>query len=180
VRRSLVWAILLAALVSAALAITFVLRAFQPPDPSAAALAMAWLGGPFLLAAVLAALLRRHPAVLIALLTVVVLSGAVGATLFAEVADAVVTARRQVETAVLPGEDPTRGPAAMRKSGADIGSDITQLFALTVGLVVPPVQVVAVALTAGIGYTLSVWSRGRAEARRVWVAEHTDDRDRDV
>jgi hypothetical protein len=166
----------LTALVSTALAVIFVFRAFPPPDASSAALAVGWVGGPFLLAAVLAVVFRRRSAVLIALLIAVVLSGAAGTWLFAGVADAVAAARRDVETAVLPGEDPTRGPAAMRKTGASVGADLTQIFAVTVGLVVPPAQVVAVALAVGIGYTLSVWLRHRAEARREWVAEHTDDR----
>ncbi|HET6576250.1 MAG TPA: hypothetical protein VFG68_21795 [Fimbriiglobus sp.] len=174
--RQLLWAVLLVALASAFLSLGFVWRAFPPSDASSVALAVGWVGGPFVLAAVLAVVFRRRSAVLTALLAVVAVGGAVGTVLFAQVADAVVTARRDVERAVLPGEDPTRGPAAMRKTGADIGSDLTELFAVTVGLVVPPVQTVAVALAAGIGFALSAWLRHRAEARRVWAAEHTDDR----
>lgn len=167
---------MLAALVSTALAVLFVSRAFPPPDSSAAALAVGWLGGPYLLAVVLAVVLRRHPTALWALLATVVLAGLIGAVLCAEIADTVVAARREAETAVLPGEDPDRGPGGMRKTGADLGSFVTDVFGVVVLVVVPPVQALAVAVAAGVGYTLSVWRRGRAEARRVWVAEHTDDR----
>jgi hypothetical protein len=176
VHRPLLWAVLLAALASAALAVAFVSRAFPPPDASAAVIAAGWLGGPYLLAGVLAVVLRRRSAVLGSLLAAVALGGVVGAVLFAEVADAVVTARQQAVTAVLPGEDPDRGPGGMRRAGADLGSFVTDVFGVAVVVVVPPVQAFAVAAAAGVGYALSVWRRGRAEARRVWVAEQTDGR----
>ncbi len=175
-RRPLLWATLLIALASAALAVVFVSRAFPPPDASAAAMGVAWLGGPFLLAAVLAVVLRRRSTALGVLLGVVALAGTVGAVFYAGVADGVVEARRQVETAVLPGEDPNSGPAAMRKTGADAGAFFSQLFGVAVLVVVPPVQAFAVALAGGVGYAASVWGRGRAEARRAWEAEHTDER----
>jgi hypothetical protein len=176
VHRPLLWATLLAALVSTALAVLFVSRAFPPPDSTAAALGVGWLGGPYLLAVALAVILRRHPPALGVLLAAVVLAGALGAVLYAEIADAVVTARREAETAVLPGEDPDRGPAGKRKAGADLGSFVADVFGVVALVVIPPVQAMAVAVAGGIGYALSVWRRGRAEARRVWIAEHTDDR----
>jgi hypothetical protein len=175
--RPLVWAVVLASLVSAALAVLFVSRAFVPPDSSATGLLILWLGGPFLLAVVLAVVLRRHRAALWTLLAAVVLTGAVGASVYDSVASGVLQARRDAETAVLPGEDPTRGAAAMRKSGADLGSFFADVFGVAVLVVIPPVQVLAVAAAAGVGYAVSVWLRGRAEARREWIAEHTDDRD---
>jgi hypothetical protein len=177
VHRPLLWAVLLAALVATALAVLFVSRAFPPPDSTAAALGVGWLGGPYLLAVVLAVVLRRHPTALWVLLATVVLAGAVGAVLCAEVADAVVTARREAEAAVLPGEDPSRGAAGKRKAGADLGSFVADVFGVAVLVVIPPVQALAVASAAGVGYALSVWRRGRAEDRRVWLAEHTDDRE---
>jgi hypothetical protein len=167
---------LLAALVSTALAVLFVSRAFPPPDSTAAALAVGWLGGPYLLAGVLALLLRRHSTALGALLATVVLAGAVGAVVYDSIASGVIKARREAETAVLPGEDPNHGPAGMRRAGADLGSFVTDVFGVAVLVVVPPVQAFAVAVAGGIGYALSVWRRGRAETRRVWEAEHTDDR----
>jgi hypothetical protein len=176
VHRPLLWAVLLAALVSTALAVLFVSRAFPPPDSTAAALEVGWLGGPYLLAVMLAVVLRRHSTALWVLLATVLLAGLVGAVLCAEIADTVVAARRQAETAVLPGEDPDRGPGGMRRAGAELGSDVTDLFGVAALVVIPPVQALAVAAAAGVGYAVSVWRRGRAEARRVWAAEHTDDR----
>ena len=151
-------------------------RAFSPPDSSAVGLLIVWLGGPFLLAVVLAVVLRRHRAALWTLLATVVLAGAVGTSVYDSVAGGVLQARREAETAVLPGEDPKSGPAAKRKTGADLGSFFADVFGIVVLVVVPPVQAFAVATAGGIGYALSVWLRGRAEARRVWEAEHTDDR----
>jgi hypothetical protein len=176
VRQPLLWATLLIALASAAVAVVIVGHVFPPPDATAAALGVAWLGGPYLLAAGLAVLLRRRAAVLVALLVTVALAGTVGAMFYDGVAGGVAEARRQAETAVLPGEDPPRAPAAMRKSGADLGQFFAEAFGVVVLAVVPPVQALAVALAGGVGYAVSVWRRGRADARRVWEAEHTDER----
>jgi hypothetical protein len=175
-RRPLLWVTLLGAIAAATAAALIVRRAFPPPDASAAAAGVAWLGGPYLLAAGLALVFRRRPTVLWALLIAVALAGTVGASLYDGVADGAIEARRQAETAVLPGEDPDHGPGGMRKAGADFGAFVAEAFGVAVLVVVPPVQAVAVALAAGIGYALSAWRRGRAEARRVWEAEHTDDR----
>jgi hypothetical protein len=174
VQRLLLWATLLAALVSTVFAVLFVSRAFPPPDSTAAALGVAWLGGPFLLAVILAVILRRHSAALWALLVTVALAGTVGAVLYDSVASGALKARREAETAVLPGEDPHSGPGGMRKAGADFGAFVTDVVGVAVLVVVPPVQALAVAAAAGIGYALSAWRQGRAEVRQVRVAEHTD------
>ncbi len=176
VRRTLIWVTLLTAAVAAAVSVLIVNRAFPPPDASAAALGVAWLAGPYLLAVVLALVLRRRPAALWALVVTVALAGAVGASLYDGAVSGVIETRHQAETAVLPGEDPNHGPGGMRKAGADFGAFVAEVFGVAVLVVVPPAQVLAVAVAGGIGFALSAWGRGRGEARRVWEAEHTDDR----
>src|SRR5690606_12512950 len=102
--------------------------------------------------------------------------GAVGGSVYESVSSAILRARHEVETAVLPGENPNSGPGGMRRAGADLGAFVSDVIGVAVLVVIPPAQALAVAVASGVGYMLSVWMRGRAEARRVGLAEHTDDR----
>jgi hypothetical protein len=74
-------------------------------------------------------------------------------------------ARQQAATAVGPGEDPSHGPAGMRKAGADMGVFVGGAFASALVVVLPPVQLVGLVIPAGIAFGISTWARSRAEAR---------------
>jgi hypothetical protein len=84
-------------------------------------------------------------------------------TLFDASATQQEVARKQAENAALPSEDPEHGPAAMRKAGADMGVAVGGVFSITLAVVLPPLQLAAVAVAAGIGYGLSAWLRRRRE-----------------
>jgi hypothetical protein len=176
VRAWLVGAIVLTAAVAAVLTEMHVLRMARPPDATAAVLGGGWVALPYLVAAGLAIAVRRHAHALVALLVTLLAAAVVGVFLFDTSATAMETARRQAATAVLPGEDPSSGGAGMRKAGADAGVTITGVFSILVAVVVPPAQLAAILVAAGVGAFVSYWLRHRAEARRQWELEHTDTR----
>lgn len=70
-------------------------------------------------------------------------------------------AERDVREAVQPGEDPTRGAAAMRKTGAEAGAAIRGAFSILMVLVVPPAQLAAVAIPTAIASAVSALRRRR-------------------
>ena len=67
-RQSLVWAVLIASAAACALSEAIVFQSTSPPDATAAALGGLWIAMPFLAAAGLAVLLRRHTAALVTLI----------------------------------------------------------------------------------------------------------------
>ena len=146
---------MIASAIATTIAAFLVIRAFPPPDSTAVVLGLAWVGGPFFLASVLALAFSRWRPVTLALLTAVALAGVAGTAIYLWVSFEVTSARQEVATAVLPGEDPSRGPAAMRKSGAEMGSFLTDLFGVAALVVVPPLQVLSVIVATGIGFALS-------------------------
>jgi hypothetical protein len=176
VRFWLVGTIVAAAAVAATLTVVILRRMAAPPDPGAAVLGGGYVALPYLAAAGLAVAARRHTFALVVLLVTLLAAAAVGLFLFDASATAMETARRQAATAVLPGEDPDRGPAAKRKAGADMGVAVGGAFSILVAVVVPPAQLAAILAAAGVAALVSYGLRHRAEARRQWELEHTDTR----
>lgn len=159
-RPWLVGAIVLASAIAGTLTELTLLRVYTPPDAPSAVYRAAWLTLPYLAAAGLAVVLRRHPAALAALLVALLAAAVVGVFLFDAATTQLLAARQQAATAVLPGGDPTHGPAAMRKAGIDAWVTAGGLSMLLLAIYLPPVQLAAVALTAGVGYIYSP-TRGR-------------------
>jgi hypothetical protein len=169
-RPWLVGAIVLGSAVAGTLTVLIVFRMVRPPDATAATLGALWVAMPYLAAAGLAVLRRRHTGALIALLIALLVAGLVGVSLFDSAATQQEIARKQAENAVLPGEDPQHGPAAMRRAGAEMGVAVGGVFSITLAVVLPPLQLAAVAIAAGIGYGVSAWLRRRREGD----LDHTD------
>jgi hypothetical protein len=168
--------IILGAAVAAALSIHMLFRMVQPPDAADEVPAAAWVAMPYLAAIALALLFRRGAIALSVLLVALLVAAVVGVSLFDASATQQETARQQAANAVLPGESPDSGPGGMRKAGADAVVFVGGAFSILLVLVLPPVQLAAVAIPAGIGYGISLWLRRRAERRREWELEHTDTR----
>jgi hypothetical protein len=162
-RPWLVGAIVLGSAVAGTLTELIVFRMVRPPDSTAAILGALWVAMPYLAAAGLAVLFRRHTAALIALLIALLVAAPVGMFLFDASATQQEIARRQAENAVLPGEDPAHGPAAMRKAGADMGVAAGGVFSILLAVMLPPLQLAAVAVAAGIGYGVGACLRRRGE-----------------
>ncbi len=158
----LVWAVTLASAAGCAASEFLLFRMVLPPDASSALLAALWVAMPYLAAVGLAALLSRNTTALGVLLAALLIAGLIGVYLFSGSATQQANAERQAREAVLPGEDPTRGAAAMRKTGADAGAAITGAFSILVVLVVPPAQLAAVVIPAAIGYGVSALRARRA------------------
>ena len=80
--------------------------------------AAAWVALPFLVAAGMALVVRRHPAALVTLLITLLVAGGIGVSLLNSSATQYEAARQQAATAVGPGEDPGRGrPDAQGERG---------------------------------------------------------------
>jgi hypothetical protein len=155
--------ILIGAGIAAALTEVIVFRMVRPPDGASALLGGLWVAMPYLAAAGLALLVRRHHAALIALLVALLVAAGVGLPLLGNAATQQAAAERQVKTAVQPGEDPDRGPAAMRKSGAEIGHSITSVFSILLAVFVPPIQLGVVLVPTAIAWAVSALRKGAAE-----------------
>jgi hypothetical protein len=155
VRPWLVWLIVVGSAVACTLSEIYLFKMVSPPDVQSALLGGLWIAMPFLLAAGLALLARRHRAALITLLVCSILSGVVGVYLLEAAAAERERSRQELATAVLPGEDPNRGAGGKRKAGAEIADTITSVFALFLAVVLPPIQVGAVAVPAGIAWAIS-------------------------
>jgi hypothetical protein len=123
-RSGLLTAIGIVAAVGGILSLFFVFSMVKPPDETAYVLGGLWILMPYLTALLVAGLCRRYRGVLITLLVALALVTFVGVSMYQSSAAAHVDARHQLESAVLPGEDPNAGAAAMRKSGAELGADI--------------------------------------------------------
>ena len=164
-RAWLIWFIVVGSAAAGALSELYLFRMVTPPDASSAALGGLWVAMPYLAAVGLAFLARRHQAALITLLIVVLLAGIVGVSLLEASATAHEESRRQSATAVMPGEDPNSGPAAMRKSGAEMGEAITGVFAILLVVVLPPVQLAGVVIPGSVAWVISAAvRRARADA----------------
>jgi hypothetical protein len=160
-RTGFVGLVVLGAGVAAALAELILFRTARPPDEASALLGALWVAMPSLATAGLALLLRRHHTPLVVLLIAFVIASGVGLSLLGNSATQQAAAEQQVKDAVLPGEDPSRGPAAMRKSGAEAGAAITGALSILLLVVVPPVQLAAVVIPTGIAYAVSAPGRRR-------------------
>jgi multisubunit Na+/H+ antiporter MnhG subunit len=165
-RLGLVGLIVAGAGVAAALSELFVFRMVRPPDATAAALGGLWVAMPYLAAAGLAVLFRRHAAALVVLLVALLLAAPVGLSLLNASAARQEVAEQQARDAVRPGEDPDHGPAGMRRAGADLGAAVGGAFSILLVVVLPPAQFAAVLIPTVIAYGVSALLRGR-EARRV-------------
>jgi hypothetical protein len=163
--RWLVSFVVLGSVVAGTLSDVMLFRMFVPPDAVAAFLVGSWVALPFLVAAGMAFIVRRHPAALITLLVTLLIAGGVGVSLLDASATRHEAARQEAATAVQPGEDPDHGPAAMRKAGADMGVFFGGAFAIALVFVVPPVQLVGIVIPAGIAFGISTWTRSRVESR---------------
>ena len=158
-RPWLVWLIVVGSAVAVTLSEVCVFRMVTPPDPSSAILGGVWVAMPYLAAVGLALLVRRHRAALVTLLVCLAGAAVVGVYLLDASATAHEVSRQQVATAVLPGEDPSHGPAGMRKSGAEMGEAVTGVFAILLVVVLPPVQLAAVMIPAAIAWGVSALAR---------------------
>src|SRR5262245_11219603 len=154
-RSALLTAIGIVAAVGSGLSLYFVFSMVNPPDSPAYILGSLWILMPYLPALLAAGLWRRYRGALIPLLVALALVTFVGVSFYQSSAAAHADARRQQETAVQPGEDPNSGPAAMRKSGADVGVFFSDVFSILFAVVIPPVQFVGVILPTLIVYAVS-------------------------
>jgi hypothetical protein len=154
-RKGLVVLIVLGAAISAVLTELILFRMVSPPDEGSALLGGLWVALPYLAAAGLALLLHRRPAALIVLLISLLIAAGFGLSLLGNAATEQGIAEQKVKTAVLPGEDPNRGPAAMRKSGAEVGAAISGVFSIVLLVVLPPIQLAAVVIPTAVGYGVS-------------------------
>jgi hypothetical protein len=162
-RPGLAGLIVVGAAIAAAVTEVIVFRVVNPPDGASALLGGLWVAMPYLAAAGLALLVRRHHAALITLLVALLVAAGVGLPLLGNAATQQAAAERQVQTAVQPGEDPHSGPAAMRKSGAEIGQSITSVFSVLLAVFVPPIQLGVVLVPTVIAWAVSALRRGSAE-----------------
>jgi multisubunit Na+/H+ antiporter MnhG subunit len=165
-RAWLIGAVLLGSAVGGILTEIILFRMFCPPDATAAVLGGLWVAMPYLAAAGLTVLLRRHAAALVVLLVALLIAAPVGLYLLNASATQQETAEQQVRDAVHPGEDPHHGPGGMRKSGADMGAAISSAFSILFVVVIPPVQLAAVLIPASIAFGVSLLLR-EGKARQV-------------
>jgi hypothetical protein len=143
----------------------FLFRMFTPPDSMAGTIAGSWVGIPYLAAAVLAVLFRRHTATLVVLLVALVVAAPIGVSLLNGSVAHQEDAAQQVRDAVHPGEDPDSGPAGMRKAGADMGAAITNAFSIVLVVVLPPVQLAVLLIPTLITFGISALRRWLADRR---------------
>lgn len=162
-QRAFVGTLLLGSLLVGVLSEVFVARMVHPPDEAAAFLGGLWIAMPFLATALLTLLIRRHSGALTVLLIVFLIAGGIGLEMYFNAASIHSQAREEVRTAVLPGEDPSHGPAAMRKTGADVGAFVTDVFSILLCVIVPPVQLGFVLFPSLIAYAVSRRRRGKEE-----------------
>jgi hypothetical protein len=165
VRASLVVPNLVCAAVGLVWVEVLLYRLTTPPDPTSAVAGALWLGLPYLAAAALAGLARRHRAALVTLLVTLVLAGGIGLYLLTVATIEHERSHHEVATAVQPGEDPNRGAAGMRKSGAEMGEFFTGALSLFLCVVIPPVQLAVIAVPTSIAWFVSALARsGRTES----------------
>jgi hypothetical protein len=142
----------------------------RPPDVATALLGGLWVAMPYLAAGGLALLFRGRPTPLTALLVALIVAVAIGLPILGNAAVQQAAAEHDAMTAVLPGEDPSRGPAAVRRSGAEASASITWLLSALSLTLVPPVQLGVVLIAPALGYvsarTSSRPTRTKAGAER--------------
>ena len=136
-----------------------------PPDTVSVVAGSLWLGLPYLAAAALAGLTRRHSVALVTLLVMLVAAGGIGLYLLTVATLEHERSHQEVATAVLPGEDPNRGAAGMRKSGAEMGEFFTGALSIFLCVVVPPVQLAAITVPTVIAWVVSALARRAASSR---------------
>jgi hypothetical protein len=153
-------AIFLGCAVATALTELFFFRVGRPPDAVAAVLGGLWLAMPYLAAAGLAAVFRRHTPALVTLLLTLLIVAPAGLSLFHASATQVEVAEQEARDAVQPGEDPHHGPGGMRQAGADMGAAISWGFSILLAVVVPPVQLAALLLPTLIAWGVTALVRG--------------------
>jgi hypothetical protein len=144
--QRLVFAIVLGSVVAPAITEFLVFRYAHPPDTEAAFLGGLWLAMPYILAVLLAIIFRRQRTTLIVLAVLLALAAFVGISFTQSAVSQQIVADQQVKDAVQPGEDPSHGPAAMRKSGAEMGAAIGLGFMIVLAVVVPPFQAGVIAI----------------------------------
>jgi hypothetical protein len=157
----MLWAILTVAAVACVLSEVALFRMFNPPDATLALLAGAWVAMPFLGSAGLAALLRKKTVALTVLLVSLVLMSFGGVSILFHMATQQAQLQQEVRDVVQPGEDPSHGPAGMRKSGAEAGAAIGDVITAGFVMFIPPVQLAGVVLPTLIG-----WGVGALVGRR--------------
>jgi glucose dehydrogenase len=145
-QKRLFLAIITSAAVAGAVTEGLVFWYAHPPDATAAMLGGLWLAMPYLVAALLAFNFRRHKATLIVLVSLLALASFIGISFTYSAVSQQRVADQQVKDAVQPGEDPDLGPAAMRKSGAEMGAAISFGFMIVLAVVIPPIQTVVIAM----------------------------------
>jgi hypothetical protein len=149
--------------IAATLTEVIVFRTASPPDGASALIGGLWVAMPYLAAAGLAFLARRHHAALVVLLVALLVAAGFGLPLLGNAAAQQADAEQQVKTAVQPGEGPHSGPAAMRKSGAEVGQRITSIFSILLAVFVPPIQLGVVLVPTAIAWAVSAPRKGAAE-----------------
>jgi F0F1-type ATP synthase assembly protein I len=160
--------VLLASAVAGILSELFLFRVGRPPDEVAAVLGGLWIAMPYLAAVGMAALFRRSTPALVALLIALLITSGVGLSMYHASAKQQEAAEQQLRDAVQPGEDPDHGPAAKRKTGAEVGVAIGWAFSILLLVVLPPVQLAAMFLPTLITYGVAVMVR-EPEPRQVEV-----------
>ena len=164
-RPWLIGAIVLGSLIAGTLTELSILRAIGMPDGSSV-LGTLWVTMPYI-AAALAALFRKNKASLVVLLISLIIVALVGVMMFDSSATQQEIARKEAENAVLPGEDPSHGPAGMRKAGADAGVAIGGFFSILLAVILPPIQLAAVTIPTVIGYVISMLLRRKEQSARL-------------
>jgi hypothetical protein len=160
-RMGLVGLIVIGAAIATVLTELLLLGMVSPPDEAWAFLGGLWVALPYLATAGLALLLRRRPVMLLVLLSAVLIVAWFGLSLLGHAATQQVIAEQKVKKAVLPGEDPNKGPAAMRKSGAELEAFFTTGFSILLLLVVPAIQLALVVIPTAVAYGVSALARTR-------------------
>ena len=138
-RQSLVWAVLIVSAAACALSEVIVFQSTSPPDATAAALGGLWIAMPFLAAAGLAVLIRRHTAALVTLLIALLVAAPVGLFLLNAAA-----AQQEV---------------AQQQARAWGG-----LFSILLAVWIPPLQFAALLLPTLIAYGVSAAPRRPQQA----------------
>ena len=158
-RRGLFLVTVIGSAVAAVATEAILTRLLHQVDGSLAMLACAWAGLPYILAALLAYVRRTRTAQLAAVLVALALSAFVGLSLFGNALVMTEKSDRDVSHAVLPGEDPSHGPAAMRKTGADAGQAIGRVVSAGLIALVPLAQLLVIAVASIAGYIVSAVTR---------------------
>jgi hypothetical protein len=164
-RAGLIGAILLGSVVAGTLSEILLFRAVRPPDAMAAVLGGLWIAMPFLAAVGLALLYRRRTAPLVVLVIALLLAAPIGLSLLHACATQQEVAQQQVQNAVQPGEDPDHGPAAMRKSGAELGAAFGWGFSVLLAVFLPPLQLATVVIPTIITSWISAFLHHQATAK---------------